>query len=102
MWAGVSAAKSQATGLAWSSSALRRYDLAMESPPNSLDLLGKRVRYQGKVGLVVGRLDPLAVQRDRLAPFRAESVTIRLEGQLGATFVEVDVSDFGDIELLEG
>ena len=74
----------------------------MINSQNSLDLRGKRVRYQGKVGLVVGRLDPLADQRDRLAPFRAESVTIRFEGQLGATFVEVAAIDLGGVELLEG
>ena len=51
---------------------------------------------------MVGRLDPLAAQRDRLAPFRAESVTIRFESQLGATFVEVDAADFNDIKPLEG
>lgn len=88
--------------LAWLSAASGRYDPAMANPPNSLDLLGKRVRYQGKVGLVVGRLDPQAARRDRLAPFRAESVTIRFEGHLGATFVEADAADFGDIEVLEG
>ena len=85
-----------------SSAAPERYDPLMANPPNSLDLLGKRVRYQGKEGLVVGRLDPLAAQRDRLAPFRAESVTIRFEGQLGATFVEVAAIDLGGVELLEG
>ena len=74
----------------------------MAKPPNSLDLLGKRVRYRGSYGVVVGRLDPLADHRDRLAPFRAESVTIRFEGRLGATFVEVAATDLGDIELLEG
>ena len=74
----------------------------MANPPNSLDLLGKRVRYQGREGLVVGRLDPTRAQRDRLAPFREESVTIRFEGDLGPTFVEVDAADFGAIEVLEG
>ena len=74
----------------------------MANPPNSLDLMGKRVRYQGKEGLVVGRLDPPAAQRDRLAPFRGESVTIRFEGHLGATFIEVDAAELGSIEVLEG
>lgn len=49
----------------------------MVNPPNTLGLLGKRVRYQGKEGLVVGRLDPLLSRKDRLAPFRGESVTGR-------------------------
>jgi hypothetical protein len=74
----------------------------MANPPNTLDLLGKRVRYQGKEGLVVARLDPLAAHRDRLAPFRGESVTIRIEGHLGPTFVEVDAVDLGSVEVLEG
>jgi hypothetical protein len=74
----------------------------MANPPNSLDLLGKRVRYQGKEGLVVGRFDPTRAHRDRLAPFRDESVTIRIEGHLGPTFVEVDAAKLGSIELLEG
>ena len=74
----------------------------MANPPNSLDLLGKRVRYQGREGFVVARLDPLAAHRDCLAPFRGESVTIRIEGHLGPTFVEVDTADFGSIEVLEG
>ncbi len=70
--------------------------------PNTLDLLGKRVRYQGREGLVVSRFNPLAAHRDRLAPFRGESVTIRIEGHLGATFVEVDAVDLGGFEVLEG
>jgi hypothetical protein len=74
----------------------------MPELPNSLDLLGKRVRCQGREGLVVSTLNPLAAHRDRLASFRAESVTIRFEGQLGHTFVEVDVTDFSDIAALEG
>jgi hypothetical protein len=49
----------------------------------------------------VGRLDPLAARRDRLAPFRGESVTIRIEGDLGPTFVEVDAVDLGGVEVLE-
>jgi len=79
-----------------------RYDPLMANPPNSLDLLGKRVRYQGREGLVVSRFNPLAVGRDRLAPLRTESVTIRFEGQLGATFIELDAAELGSIELLEG
>ena len=74
----------------------------MANPPNSLDLLGKRMRYQGKEGLVVARLDPLSAHRDRLAPFQAESVTIRIEGHLGPTFVEVDAIDLGGVAVLEG
>ncbi len=72
----------------------------MANPPNTFDPLGKRVRYCGKEGLAVSRFNPLAVGRERLAPLRAESVTIRFEGYLGATFVEVDAADFGDIEVL--
>jgi hypothetical protein len=70
--------------------------------PNTLDLLGKRVRYNGEVGLVVGRLDPLAANRDRLASFRGASVTIRVEGRLAPHFVEVAASDLASIEVLEG
>jgi hypothetical protein len=81
---------------------LRRYDPLMPDLPNTLDLLGKRVRCQGKEGLVVSRCNPLAAHRDRLAPFRGESVTIRFEGQLGPTFVEVAAIDLGGIEVLEG
>jgi hypothetical protein len=73
----------------------------MAAPANPLDLLGKRVRYRGQVGLVVGRLDPRHSRRDRLAPFREESVTIRFEGALGATFVAVEGAELDAIELLE-
>ena len=73
----------------------------MANSPNSLDLLGKRVRYAGKEGLVVSRFNPMAAGRDRLAPFRDESVTIRIEGRLGPTFVEVDAVDLGGVEVLE-
>ena len=86
----------------FTASAVGRYDPRMANPPNSLDLLGKRVRYQGREGLVVSRFNPLAARKDRLAPFRGESVTIRFEGHLGATFVEVDAVDLGGVELLEG
>ena len=71
----------------------------MTSAPDPLELLGKRVRYRSRVGLVVGRLDPRSGQRDRLAPFREASVTIRFEGPLGATFVEVAGAELGVIEL---
>ena len=74
----------------------------MANPPHTLNLLGRRVRHCGKEGLVVSRFNPLAVGRDRLAPFRGESVTIRIEGHLGPTFVEVDAIDLGGVELLEG
>ena len=74
----------------------------MANPPHTLDLLGKRVRYQGREGRVVSRLDPLSTRGDRLAPLRAESVTIRFQGHLRPTFVEVDAADFGDIEVFGG
>ncbi len=74
----------------------------MANPPNTHDPLGKRARCCGKEGLVVSRFNAQAVGRDRLAPSRDESVTIRFEGHLGATFVEVDDADFGDIEVLGG
>ncbi len=73
----------------------------MANPPNTLDLLGKRVRYGGKYGVVVGRLDPRASRKDRLAPFREESVTIRFEGTLRPTFVEVGGAELARIVLLE-
>lgn len=74
----------------------------MTNSPNTLDLLGKRVRYQGKEGRVVSRFNPLAAGGDRLAALRTESVTICFEGHLGATFVEVAAVDLGGVELLEG
>ncbi len=74
----------------------------MANPLHTLDLLGKRVRYRCREGLVVSRLDPLAARRDRLASLRAESVTIRFEGKLGPTLVEVGAADIGAIEVLEG
>ena len=73
----------------------------MVVPRNTLDLLGKRVRYRGKEGLVVGRLDPQLARRDRLATFRGESVTIRFEGPLAPTFVEVEGADLDAIEVIE-
>jgi hypothetical protein len=73
----------------------------MVSPPDPLELLGKRVRYLGREGLVVGRLDPRRSSRDRLAPFREASVTIRFEGPLGPTFVEVEGAELASIELLD-
>jgi hypothetical protein len=91
-----------ALGDGWPSDAARRYDALMTNSQNSLDLLGKRVRYCGRDGLVVSRFNPQAVGRDRLASLRDESVTIRFEGQLGATFIEVDAVDLGSVELLEG
>lgn len=69
--------------------------------PDTLALLGKRVRYQGREGLVVGRLDPHSLGRDRLAFLRGASVTIRFEGPLGATFVTVEGAELGAIELLD-
>jgi len=71
------------------------------SPATPASLLGKRVRYLGKVGVVVGRLDPRSVRRDRLAPLRDHLVTIRFEEPLGPTFVEVDDAASGDIEVLD-
>lgn len=73
----------------------------MASPREPLELLGKRVRYRGQRGVVVGRLDPRSAQRDRLASFRQASVTIRFEGPLGPTFVEVDGAELGAIEPLD-
>ena len=73
----------------------------MADPPDPLELLGKRVRYLGKEGHVVARLNPRSSQRDRLASFRQASVTIRFEGPLGATFVEVAGAELGVIELLD-
>ena len=48
-------------------------------PPNTLDLLGRRVRYRGKEGLVASRFNPLAAYGYRLAQLRGESVTIRID-----------------------
>ena len=70
-------------------------------PPNSLDLLDKRVCYRGQEGIVVGRLDPRRAGKDRLAALREASVTIRFEGRLGATFVEVGGPELAAIETLE-
>jgi len=68
---------------------------------DALKLLGKRVRYMGKVGVVVGRLDPQSTHRDHLAPLRDHWVTIRFEGPLGPTFVEVEDAALGTIEVLD-
>jgi hypothetical protein len=67
---------------------------------NTLDLLGKRVRYDGESGLVIARSEPAPASRDRLAAQRGRSVTIRIEGTLAPHFVEVTDSDLERIEVL--
>ena len=49
----------------------------------------------------VSRLDPRGSSRDHLASFREASVTIRFEGPLAPTFVEVDGAELASIEPLE-
>ncbi len=73
----------------------------MPFSPDTLALLGRRVRYRGKEGLVVGRLDPRSSGRDRLASLRGASVTIRFQGPLGDTLVEVQDAELGAVELLD-
>jgi hypothetical protein len=67
---------------------------------NTLDLLGKRVRYDGETGVVVGRNDPTLAGRDAMAATRGRSVTIRIEGAMAPHFVEVTEADLERIELL--
>jgi hypothetical protein len=68
---------------------------------NTLDLLGKRVRYNGETGVVVNHSGPGFARRDYLAAQRGRSVTIRIEGKLAAHFVEVSETDLERIELLD-
>jgi hypothetical protein len=72
----------------------------MPEPPNPLELLGKRGRYLGKVGVVVGRFDPQSPRQDHLAPLRDRLVTIRFEGLFGPTFVEAEGAALAEIEVL--
>jgi hypothetical protein len=67
---------------------------------NTLDLLGKRVRYDGETGVVVGRNEPTLSGRDAMAAARGRSVTIRVEGTLAPHFIEVSGVDLERIELL--
>jgi MinD superfamily P-loop ATPase len=68
---------------------------------NTLDLLGKHVRCNGEMGIVVNRSEPGSSRRDRLAAERGRSVTIRIDGQLAPHFVEVTESDPESIEVLD-
>jgi len=79
-----------------------RYASLMTDLKNTLELLGKRVRCQGKEGLVVSTFRPLAAHRDGVTSLRTESVTIRFRGEFGSAFVEVAAPDLGGIEILEG
>ena len=67
---------------------------------DTLDLLGKHVRYNREVGIVVSRSEPGWAGRDGLAAQRGRSVTIRIEGQLAPHFVEVTEADLARIEVL--
>jgi hypothetical protein len=67
---------------------------------NTLDLLSRRVRYEGEMGLVVSRNEPTATSRDGLAAERGRSVTIRIEGAVAPRFIEVTEADLERIELL--
>jgi hypothetical protein len=67
---------------------------------NTLDLLGRQVRYNGETGVVVSHSEPGWAGRDRLAAQRGRSVTIRIEGQLAPHFVEVTESDLENIEII--
>ena len=68
---------------------------------DTLDLLGKHVRYDGETGIVVSRSEPDWARRDGLAGQRGRSVTIRIEGQLAPHFVEVTEADLERIEVLD-
>ena len=68
---------------------------------NTLDLLGRQVRYNGETGVVVSRSEPGWAGRDRLAAERGRSVTIRIEGPLAPHFVEVTETDLESIEVLD-
>ena len=48
---------------------------------NTLDLLGRQVRYNGETGVVVSHSEPGSSRRDHLAAQRGRSVTIRIEGR---------------------
>jgi hypothetical protein len=67
---------------------------------NTLDLLGKRVRYEGEAGVVVSRTEPSLANRDGLAAQRGRSVTIRVEGAVAPHFIEVTGVDLERIEVL--
>ena len=68
---------------------------------NTLDLLGRQVRYNGEMGVGVSHSGPGEVRRDRLAAQRGRSVTIRVDGQLAPHFVEVTEADLENIEVLD-
>jgi hypothetical protein len=68
---------------------------------NTLDLLGRRVRYNGETGVVVSHCEPGSSRHDGLAAQRGRSVTIRIEGKLAAHFVEVSETDLERIEVLD-
>ncbi len=68
---------------------------------NTLDLLGRKVRYNGETGTVVSHSGPGSLGRDRRGAQRGRSVTIRIEGQLAPHFVEVTETDLENIEILD-
>jgi hypothetical protein len=68
---------------------------------NTLDLLGRKVRYNGETGVVVSHSEPGSSRRDHLAAQRGRSVTIRIEGALAPHFVEVTETDLESIEVLD-
>ena len=68
---------------------------------NPLDLLGRRVRYNGEQGIVVSRSEPSLRSRDRLAARRGRSVTIRVDGDFAPHFVEVTETDLDSIIVLD-
>ena len=67
---------------------------------DTLDLLGKHVRYNGETAVVVSHSEPGSSRRDGLAAQRSKSVTIPIEGQLAPHFVEVTEADLARIEVL--
>jgi hypothetical protein len=60
---------------------------------NTLDLLGRRVRCDGGVGVVVARSAPNGTSRSDEVYARGRSVTIRIEGELADRFLIVEEAD---------
>jgi hypothetical protein len=76
-------------------------ELIIIAAMDTLALLGKRVRYRGKEGLVVGRLDPQSRAGIAWPPCAAPRSRSASRGPLGATLVEVEGAELGAIELLD-
>ena len=67
---------------------------------NTLDLLGRQVRYE-ETGVAVSRSEPGTSRRGTLAAQGGRSLTIRIDGRLAPHFVGVTESDLANIEVLD-